>query len=71
MVNVNDAEAGVDGRLIGIGGWSEEVVEVEPRHQLGLVGKLLIEPYRKLVGVGDYLRRGCIRVQRRKGRSDC
>jgi hypothetical protein len=55
VVNVGDSEGRVDRGLVWIGGWPEEVVEVEPGHELRLVGELVIEAKGELVGVGYYL----------------
>jgi hypothetical protein len=54
VIDIDDAEAGVDRSLVRIRGWAEEVVEVEPRRQMCFSGERLINADRKLVGVGNH-----------------
>ena len=62
MVHISDAEGWINGGLVGVGGWSEEVVEVEAGHQLRFTGELVIEPDRELVRVGYDFGRGGVSV---------
>jgi hypothetical protein len=43
MVDIDDAEALVDGGLVGIGGRAEEIVEVEAGEEMGLVRQVLVQ----------------------------
>ena len=65
-VDVLNAKRGIDGRLVGIGGGSGEVVEVEARKELILGGELMIDAQRKLIGVGGDLRRGRVSVRAKR-----
>jgi len=49
------AESGIDGCLIGIGGGTGEIVEVEASEELVLRGDFVVKAQRELVGVGDDL----------------
>ncbi len=62
VVFVDDAEAGIDGGLVGVGGGAVEIVEVEPRKELVFRGNGVVEPEGKLVGVGRHLGRGRVGV---------
>src|SRR5580704_11816370 len=49
MIKKVDAEAGIDGCLIGIGRWAADLVQAEPAEQHSFVGNLMIDSHGKLI----------------------
>ena len=54
VVDVANAERGIDRGLIGIGGGPVQVVEVETGEELGPIGDLVVEAQGELVRVGHH-----------------
>jgi hypothetical protein len=57
VIDIDDAEARIDGCLIRICRGAEQIVEVESCSEVLLGGEHLVDTHGKLIGVGDYLRR--------------
>ena len=62
MIDVRDAEGWIDGGLIWIGGGPGEVIEINPGEKLVFRRNRVIDSERELIGVGDHLGRGRIRI---------
>ena len=55
VIDVLDAECGIDGCLVGIGRRAGEIVQLNRREELILRRDLVIETQRELVGICGYL----------------